>query len=50
MITQLKSSNPQISVLKECWASARNILEGTTGSLVASGVMNKVTWLSQLLS
>ncbi|SFM11687.1 AbiTii domain-containing protein [Pelosinus propionicus] len=49
MISQLKSSNPKIGVLKECWASARNILEGTTGSLIASGLAAKIQFLSELL-
>ncbi len=49
MAAQLKSSAPKMGVLKECWQSTRNILEGTTGSLVASGLMAKIQWLSEVL-
>ncbi|AIF51242.1 hypothetical protein [Pelosinus sp. UFO1] len=49
MFSQLKSSNPKIGVLRECWASARNILEGVTGGLIASGLAVKIQWLSELL-
>ena len=33
---QLKSPNPKMEIIKELFSSARNILEGTFGSLIAS--------------
>jgi hypothetical protein len=49
IISQLKSSNPKMSILKECWTSSRTILEGVTGSLIASGLAAKIQFLSELL-
>lgn len=49
MLLQLKSSSPKVSILKECWSSVRNITEGAAGSIVASDLIEKIQWISELL-
>jgi len=40
---QLSSPNPKNRVIAECLHSARAILEGITGSLIASGIVHSIT-------
>jgi len=44
---QLTSSKPKYSVITECLKSLRNILEGTVGSLIASGILVKLAALTK---
>ncbi|QCT47302.1 hypothetical protein FORC086_25940 [Bacillus cereus] len=41
--SQLKSPNPKKVIIKEALKSVRNIAEGTTGSIVATGILQQVT-------
>jgi len=47
--SQLSSSKPKMAVLKECIGSLRNILEGTTGSLLANGIVENIYTISRIL-
>jgi hypothetical protein len=40
--SQLSSSKPKVNIIKEGLSSLRNILEGTTGSLIASGILAEI--------
>jgi len=40
---QLSSSNPKGRVIAECLHSARAIMEGITGSLIATGIIQAIT-------
>lgn len=39
---QIKSPNPKQSIIRESLGSVRRILEGATGNLVASGLLNQI--------
>ncbi|MCV9901345.1 hypothetical protein OKS35_14545 [Exiguobacterium sp. N5] len=41
--TQIQSSNPQKSLVKESLLTIRNVLEGVTGSIIASGLLHEVS-------
>lgn len=41
--SQVKSPNPKPGIIKEALKSIRNIAEGTTGSIVAAGILQMVT-------
>jgi hypothetical protein len=43
--SQVKSPNPKKGIIKETLKSVRNIAEGTTGSLVATGILEQVTMI-----
>lgn len=42
---QMSSSNPKNTVITECLGSIRKILEGATGSAIASGMLTKIVAL-----
>lgn len=48
--SQVKSPKPKQEIIKEALKSVRNIAEGTTGSLVATGILEKVTLILSALS
>lgn len=37
--SEIKKKNPKASIIKESFSSIRNILEGVTGSIIASGIL-----------
>ena len=41
--TQIQSSNPKNSLVKESLLTIRNVLEGVTGSIIASGLLHEVS-------
>lgn len=43
---QLGSSKPKASVLRESMSTIRNVLEGVTGSLIASGLLHELSKIS----
>lgn len=47
--SQVKSPNPKQGIIKEALKSVRNIAEGTTGSLVASGILQQATLILSTL-
>ncbi|ABO49530.1 hypothetical protein Dred_0995 [Desulforamulus reducens MI-1] len=47
--SQVKSPNPKRGIIKEALKSVRNIAEGTTGSLVATGILQQVTTILSTL-
>lgn len=47
--SQIKSPNPKRGIIKEALTSVRNIVEGTTGSLFAAGIQEKVNFLLRSL-
>lgn len=40
--SQLRSSRPKDGIVKECLKSIRNVLEGATGSILASGLLSQM--------
>lgn len=47
--SQVRSPNPKQGIIKEALKSVRNIAEGTTGSLVATGILQQATMLLSIL-
>lgn len=43
--SQVNSPKPKMGIIRETLKSVRNIAEGTTGSLVATGIQDKITML-----
>lgn len=41
--TQVSSPKPKNSIIQECLKTLRNILEGTAGSIVATGLLNQLS-------
>ena len=46
MEVQTASPNPKATIITECLGSIRRILEGATGSVLASGLLSKIVALS----
>jgi hypothetical protein len=43
ILTQLSSSTPKNTKIQQCLKTLRNVLEGTTGSIIATGILNQLS-------